>query len=134
MISELIFLRDADPREIETSLLIVPNCFPTFDDYNQFLSLTDVIIEKLALEGILLIATFHPDYCFEDLSQDDVRNYTNRSLYPMFHFIREDSIEAAGAIYPDIDGIPEKNMEKLLSLGLNRMNKQLASCKFKNKT
>lgn len=132
VINELILLRDVDPAEIETSILLVPNCFESFDDYNEFITLTDVILEKLALEGVIQIATFHPDYCFEDLSEDDVRNYTNRSIYPMFHLIREDSVEQARALHPDVDGIPQLNMDKLLSIGLNKIYKQIAACKLKN--
>ncbi len=131
VVSELLFLREADPNSVETSVLIVPDCFDTFDDYNQFIDLLDVILEKLEMEGEIQIATFHPDYCFSDLSHDDVRNYTNRSLYPMFHFIREDSVASARATHSDIDGIPDANMEKLESLGLNRIRKQLASCCLK---
>ena len=131
VISELILLRDTDPAEIETSILLAPYCFESFDDYNQFLTLTDIILEKLTLEGVIQIATFHPDYCFEDLSEDDVRNYTNRSIYPMFHLIREDSVEQARALHPDVDDIPQQNMDKLLSMGLNKINKQISACQFK---
>jgi hypothetical protein len=128
LINELIILRDSDPRDTETSILIIPNCFESFEDYNEFISVVDVILEKLQLEGVIQVATFHPEYCFDGLSQDDVRNYTNRSIYPMFHLIREESVEHARAIHPDIDSIPEKNMEKLLSLGEHRINKQISSC------
>jgi len=128
VVNELITLRDANPTEIETSILIVPNCLQNFEDYNQFLSVLDIILEKLALEGLIQIATFHPKYCFEDLPKDDVRNYTNRSIYPMFHLIREDSVEQARALHPDIDAIPQHNMDKLQSMGLNKINKQLAAC------
>lgn len=134
VVNELILLRDADPAEIETSVLLVPNCFENFEDYNQFLSLVDVILEKLALEGVIQIASFHPDYCFENLSSDDVRNYTNRSLYPMFHLIREESVERARTFHPDIDAIPEQNMDRLQSLGVNKIIKQLSSCHLRSET
>ena len=130
VVNELITLRDSNPTEIETAILIVPNCFEGFQEYNQFISLLDIILEKLALEGVIQIATFHPEYCFEDLDVDDVRNYTNRSIYPMFHLIREDSVEQARFLHPNIDTIPQRNMDKLVSMGLNKINKQLASCHF----
>lgn len=128
VVNELIMLRDTNPTEIETSILIVPNCVKNFEDYNQFLSVADIILEKLSMEGLVQIASFHPDYCFEDLTSDDVRNYTNRSIYPMFHLIREESVEQASALHPNIDAIPQHNMDKLESLGLNRIKKQLATC------
>ena len=128
VVNELLTLRDANPTELETSILIVPNCFQNFEVYNQFLSIVDIILQRLALEGFIQIATFHPDYCFEGLSKDDVRNYTNRSIYPMFHLIRENSVEHARALHPNIDAIPQQNMDKLQSMGLNKINKQLATC------
>ena len=132
VVNELLFLRDANPAEIETAFLIAPHCFDNFSDYNQFIELLDVIIEKLSMEGEVQIATFHPDYCFADLSEDDVCNYTNRSIYPMFHLIREDSVDQARAMHPDVDRIPDDNMEKLQSLGLNRIKKQILGCMIKS--
>ena len=85
----------------------------------------DQLIKSIELEGIIQIASFHPDYCFADLDPEDVRNYTNRSPYPMFHLIREQSIEAAREQHPDVESIPEKNMELLLEIGIDEIKKQL---------
>ena len=93
----------------------------------------DMAIEKLGLVGEIQLATFHPDYCFSDLSQDDVRNYTNRSLYPMFHFIREDSIEQMRGVFNNIELIPEQNMEKLQSIGLEGIESQISACYLNQK-
>jgi hypothetical protein len=46
-------------------------------------------------EGIYQIASFHPDYCFADSDVDDPANYTNRAPYPIFHLLREQSMESA---------------------------------------
>lgn len=129
LIEELLRLRDADRRQLDTSLLITPNCFPDFDDYNQFLDVVDAVIEQLQLEGEIQVASFHPDYQFADLDRDDVRNYTNRSLYPTFHLIREQSIEEARASHPDVGVIPENNMKFLVEMGLDEAQRQLAACK-----
>ena len=50
---------------------------------------------ELDLEGVIQVASFHPDYQFADTNYDDVDNFTNRSPYPMLHLIRESSIEQA---------------------------------------
>ncbi len=129
LINELILLRDADHAVMETTILIVPNCLQQFEDYNQFLDLVDVLIEQFALRGIIQVASFHPDYQFADLDKDDVRNYTNRSPYPMFHLILEESIERARATYPGVEEIPENNMNLLQALGLEEVKRQLARCR-----
>ena len=93
-----------------------------FLDYNQFLDVVDSIIDELNVEDIIQVASFHPDYQFADLDKDDVRNYTNRSPYPMFHLIREDSIEKAREMM-DTESIPDRNMDLLLELGIDGITK-----------
>ena len=128
LIDELHLLRDADPKELETSILITPNCLNDFHHYNQFLDVIDVLLKQFNLEGIIQVASFHPDYQFADLDPEDVRNYTNRSPYPMFHLILEDSIEKARMSQTDTESIPQKNMNVLIANGLESAKKQLADC------
>ncbi len=128
LVAELILLRDADHTKVETTVLVAPNCLQSFGDYNQFLDLVDVLIEQFNLQGSIQVASFHPDYQFADLDKDDVRNYTNRSPYPMFHLILEDSIAQARETYPDVDQIPENNMCLLQEQGLDQAKRQLACC------
>ncbi len=126
---EMKQLRDADREKLETTIVVTPNCFQSFDDYNQFLNVVDALIEQFNLEGKIQVASFHPDYQFADLEPDDVRNYTNRSLYPMFHLILEKSIEEARESYPDVHVIPENNMKLLAEMGLKEAQRQLAACR-----
>lgn len=133
LINELTLLRDADRTDTETTLLIAPNCLQSFDDYNQFLNVVDMLIEQFALQGIIQVASFHPDYQFADLDQDDVRNYTNRSPYPMFHLILEESVQKARLVYPDVEAIPENNMKLLLEMGLLEARRQLDACRQRRK-
>jgi hypothetical protein len=129
LIDELLLLRDADTSKIETTILITPNCFCDFAHYNQFLDVIDMLISQFGLEGIIQVASFHPDYQFADLEFDDARNYTNRSLYPMFHLILEESIERARNTHPDVDSIPATNMALLEQIGLEEIKKQQQACR-----
>jgi len=129
LIQALLELHDGDTRTIETTLFITPNGFTDFNDYNEFLNVVDLLIKQLQLQGIIQVASFHPDYQFADLSCDDVRNYTNRSLYPMFHLILEESVEHARATHPDVHAIPQANMELLEKQGLAETQRQLANCR-----
>ncbi len=128
IINELMLLRDAQKGEHETTVLVAPNCLHDFHAYNQFLDLVDVLIEQFHLQGIIQVASFHPDYQFADLDADDVRNYTNRTPYPLFHLILEDDIEHARNTYHDVEAIPETNMRVLEEMGLEEAKRQLAEC------
>ena len=117
LLRELQRLADADPAVVDTTLLIHPHVLGDFEDYNDFLDVGDEAIERLGLEGVIQIASFHPDYRFEGTGEDDVTNYSNRSPYPLLHLLRESSIERAVAAFPDAEAIFERNIETLRRLG-----------------
>jgi len=116
--SELQFLADADPETCDTTLLIHPHSLRDFLDYNSFLDLADAAVEELGLEGVLQVASFHPEYQFADTETDDVTNCTNRSPYPTLHLLREDSIDRAVEAFPEAGQIYETNMRTLRKLGV----------------
>jgi hypothetical protein len=95
---------------IKTSFLILPNAVPDFAGYLNLLSSAEKIIKKNGYEGVYQVASFHPQYRFADATDDDAANYTNRSLYPMLHLLREESIEQALKKYPEPERIPERNI------------------------
>ncbi|MBA2653137.1 MAG: DUF1415 domain-containing protein [Tatlockia sp.] len=118
---------DNEPQ-IETTLLIFPSLCSDFFDYLDFVDLAEVQMSDCGYEGIYQLATFHPDYCFEESDFDDPANYTNRSPYPMLHLLREDSVEKAIAFYGDTEKIPEANIKTMHQLGLEKIQKILTSC------
>ncbi|WP_313348075.1 DUF1415 domain-containing protein [Stenotrophomonas sp.] len=115
---ELILLRDTPAEQIDTTLIVHPDVLTDFLDYNDFLDNADAAIEALDLQGILQVASFHPQYQFAGVAPDDVSNYTNRAPYPILHLLREDSVERAVAAFPDPDVIVERNIETLDKLGI----------------
>jgi len=114
---ELLWLRDASPEEVDTTLLIHPQVLADFLDYNDFLETADALVESLGLDGVLQVASFHPDYQFAGSAPDDVENFTNRSPYPTLHLLREDSVSRAVEAFPDPEVIVERNVETLRKLG-----------------
>lgn len=114
---ELVLLRDADPDLVDTTLLVHPDVLTDFLDYNDFLDNADAAIEALDLQGVLQVASFHPDYRFAGTAPDDIGNYSNRSPYPTLHLLREASIDRAVEAYPDPDAIIERNLQTLDKLG-----------------
>jgi len=118
LIAELQHLRDADPAELDTTLLVHPHVLQDFDDYNAFLDVADAALAALSLEGVLQIASFHPDYRFAGTEPDDPTNATNRSPFPILHLLREDSVARAVEAFPDPDAIVQRNLATMQRLGL----------------
>lgn len=115
---ELAALAAADPGTVETSLLICANVPADFDAFNQFLDEADDAVLDLELEGVIQVASFHPDYRFDGTDEGDVTNATNRSPYPTLHLLRESSVEGAVASCADPDAIYEANLRTLAALGV----------------
>ncbi|WP_240626116.1 DUF1415 domain-containing protein [Pseudoxanthomonas sp. SGT-18] len=114
---ELVLLRDTPAEQVDTTLLVHPLVLGDFLDYNDFLDQADALVEALELDGVLQVASFHPDYQFADSRPDDIENYSNRAPYPTLHLLREDSVARAVEAYPDPDVIVERNYATLRKLG-----------------
>ena len=97
---ELDFLAAADPEAVDTTLLIHPTLLPDFLDFNDFLQLAEAAVDEHELEGVIQIASFHPQFQFEGTAPDDIGNFTNRAPFPTLHLLREASIERAVAAFP----------------------------------
>ncbi|MEO8004457.1 MAG: DUF1415 domain-containing protein [Betaproteobacteria bacterium] len=119
LMRELEALQAADPAQCETTLLIHPHALKGFLEYNAFLERADDAVAELGLEGVMQIASFHPDYQFQDAASDAIENYTNRSPYPMLHLLRESSVENAVTTHPDTTAIYRRNIATLRKLGLD---------------
>jgi len=117
LIHELNQLQALDAKERDTTLLIAPWCLQDFLDYNDFLDLADQALVDLDLDGVLQIASLHPQYQFAGTALNDITNFTNRSPYPSLHLLREDSIDRAVAAFPNPQVIFENNMQTMQTLG-----------------
>lgn len=115
-------------KTIETSLLILPKGLSSFDDYLDFLTLANELMHKQGYEGVYQLASFHPDYCFDGVDENDASNYTNRSPYPMLHLIREDSLEEVLKKHSNPENIPARNIEYLRELGCEKAQQILKKC------
>lgn len=120
-----IFLLLDENEQIETSLLILPGSFADFNDYLNLLDKAEVLLTKNKYEGKYQIASFHPKYLFAGSNENDPSNYTNRSPYPILHFLREESVTKAIAGYPGIENVPNRNIEFTNEKGLAYMQQLL---------
>jgi hypothetical protein len=119
--AELQNLAAVPDSETETTLIIHPFVFENFLDYNDFLAVGDKLVKSLRLRGTIQIASFHPDYQFEETASNDVENFTNRSPYPMLHLLREESITNVSADSEELLEIPQRNIKLLKSLGRDKL-------------
>lgn len=124
-------LLDSD-KTIETTLIVFENIFGSFDEFLDVVELAEQLMDESGYRGIYQLANFHPDYCFDDVEEDDASNYTNRSPLPMLHLIREKSMEVALESYPEPDLIPEKNINLAREKGSGYFKEIMESIKNSN--
>lgn len=126
---EMERLVEADPAEVDTTLLIHPLVLNDFLDFNDFLGLAEEALAQAGLEGVLQLASFHPQFQFDGTAADDVSNATNRSPYPTLHLLREASIDRAVAAFPEAEAIFDANIRTLEALGPEGWAALQAQCK-----
>ena len=115
---ELDLLVATPASEIDTTLLIHPTLFEDFLDFNDFLEVAERVVDEHGLEGVVQLASFHPQFQFDGTELDDISNYTNRAPFAVLHLLRETSVERAVEAFPQADAIFETNIATLEKLGL----------------
>jgi hypothetical protein len=105
-----------DVPELETTLIIINQQLSDFEAFNQTLDYIDDMLDQYGWSGIFQVASFHPYYQFADTKIDDRENWTNRSPYPIFHILRESSLELAIESFPSIVDLPQENIKRMNGL------------------
>ncbi|MDI3383212.1 DUF1415 domain-containing protein [Xenophilus aerolatus] len=117
LLAEAQALVDTDPAERDTTLLVVPGALHDFLDFNDWVSRAEKRLRRAGHEGVLQLASFHPQFQFSGTEVDDIGNATNRSPYPTLHLLREDSVARAVEAFPEAADIFERNIDRLEALG-----------------
>ncbi|WP_354027967.1 DUF1415 domain-containing protein [Chitinophaga sp. OAE865] len=120
-------LLDRDPA-VSTTLLIFPGGFAAFHDYLDLVAAAEKMIHRKKYTGIYQLASFHPLYQFAGTEPEDAANYTNRSIYPMLHLLREAEIAKALSQYPHPENIPGRNIDFAREKGSAYMKMLRDSC------
>lgn len=106
-----------DPSQRDTTLLMAPNTLSDFLDFNDFTVRAERRLARAGFDGVLQLASFHPQFQFGGSEPGDIANATNRAPYPTLHLLREDSVSRAVDAFPEAEAIFERNIETLESLG-----------------
>ena len=75
--TQLQNLANTPAEQTDTTLLIHPQVLTDFLDYNDFLPLADMALQQLGYQGTLQIASFHPQFQFDQTDAHDISNATN---------------------------------------------------------
>ena len=113
---------DREP-EVETLLLITPDLTGGFANFMNLLDAAEDLLQQEGWQGVYQIASFHPDYQFQGTEPNDRENWTNRSPFPIFHLLREDSVSRAAQDFSAIEQIPYNNIERVCALAPSSMRK-----------
>ncbi|MFU8765429.1 MAG: DUF1415 domain-containing protein [Haliea sp.] len=126
LLRELDLLQSTSPEETATTLLAFTGGLARFDDYLDFLDHANDVLEAAGLEGVIQLASFHPDYQFAGEPLDAASHYSNRSPLPVIHLLREDMLERALTAWPEPEKIPQANIARLNALGREELAARLA--------
>jgi len=118
-------LKQSDAEKISTTLLILPDQYPNFLDYLNFFELAESLLMERGEEESFQLASFHPQYQFAGTTVNDVSNYTNRSPFPIIHILRTAEVAEAIDLHQDTAKIPERNIQLMEDMGLEKVAKLL---------
>jgi hypothetical protein len=114
---ELDLIQQSLASEVATTLLVMPNALSSFDEYLMFIDNAEALIEELGLDGTIQLASFHPEYLFDGEAEDSASHFSNRSPYPVIHFLREEMLSDALEEFPNPEQIPQRNISTLEKIG-----------------
>ncbi|MCS5593238.1 MAG: DUF1415 domain-containing protein [Porticoccaceae bacterium] len=123
-LAELDLIQSTSELDIATTLLAIPNALSDFDDYLDAIDLAESLLSDAGLEGIIQLASFHPNYQFAEESAESASHFSNRSPYPLIHFLREDMMARALGSFPNPETIPIKNISILESIGREEIERR----------
>ena len=121
---ELDLLQNSTEQEIATSLLAFPHALGDFQDYLQFLDQAQDLLVESGLEGLVQLASFHPQYLFEGEQESAASHYSNRAPYPLIHLLREDMLSRVLEDFADPDQIPDRNIQTLDDIGVEELERR----------
>jgi hypothetical protein len=116
-LDEALHLMEVSEDEVGTTLVVFPSVLSNFETFLDAEATLSHILSQAGADGILQVASFHPDYAFEDEDENSVSHWTNRSPYPILHLLREQQVTAAVDAHPDPESIPSDNVHRLEGLG-----------------
>jgi len=120
-LQELDTLQSSTEQEIATTLLVFPQALQSFEEYLDFLADAQELLILAGLEGLVQLASFHPDYEFDGEKPNAASHFSNRAPYPIIHILREDMMERVLRDFPNPENIPGDNIKTLEDIGAEEL-------------
>jgi hypothetical protein len=124
VLSELDVLQRCTEQDVATTLLAFPNALHDFEAYLDLLDDAQDLLARSGLEGVVQLASFHPQYQFAGEAPDAASHYSNRAPYPIIHLLREDMLSRVLDDGADAAAIPDKNITTLNALGVKELERR----------
>jgi hypothetical protein len=123
-LQELDLLQGCAESDIATTLLAFPRALDDFNDYLHFLDDAQALLSQSGLEGLVQLASFHPEYRFAGEAPEAASHYSNRAPYPIIHLLREDMMTRVLEDFPEPQRIPDRNIATLNAIGVDELQQR----------
>lgn len=123
-LSELDLLQSSSEQDVATTLLAFPRALHDFEDYLDLLDDAQDLLARSGLEGVVQLASFHPQYQFAGEVPGAASHYSNRAPYPIIHLLREDMLTSALEELAEPERIPDRNIETLTAMGVGELQRR----------
>ena len=120
-LQELDYLQSSTEKDVATTLLVFPEALQFFDDYLDFFAEAQSLLADAGLEGLVQLASFHPQYQFDGELAGAASHFSNRAPYPLIHILREDMMERVLRDFPNPENIPGENIRTLEGIGVSEL-------------
>lgn len=109
-------------EEIETTLVVAPDCLEDFVEFNEFAVAFQDEFEECDAE--VMLACFHPDHCYGDSfgGAEDPVNWDKKAPYPIVNILRTEAVDAA-VDEGLTDGILDRNADTLEKIGVHELRR-----------
>ena len=124
-LAELDLIQSTSESDIATTLLVIPNALNDFEEYLDVIDLAEELLIEVGLESVIQLASFHPSYQFAEEPVESASHFSNRSPYPLIHFLREDMVASALQNYVNPEEIPARNIKTLQPIGRDTIERHL---------
>ncbi len=124
-LKELHLICHSPESKIATTLLVLPVGLEDFQVYLGFVDNANDHLEDQGLAGTIQLASFHPQYHFDGELEGANSHFTNRSPYPMIHFLRQEMMTRLLADFPNPEEIPQRNVETLEAINAGELQQRL---------
>ena len=124
LLQELDLLQRNSEQDIATTLVAFPQALRNFEDYLQFFDEAQDLLLESGLDGVVQLASFHPQYRFAGEAPEAASHFSNRAPYPLIHLLREAMISRALEHVDDPSQIPDGNIQTLNTIGVPELERR----------